>query len=55
VVRDPTGAQFTINFMSDYVNATNREVESRLDGDTWILEFADRQVWEVPRAAIEGG
>jgi hypothetical protein len=55
VVRDPTGAQFTINFMSKYVNATNREVESRLDGDTWILEFADRQVWEVPRAAIEGG
>ncbi len=48
VVQDPQGAQFTINFMNDYVNATNREVEVRLDGDTWILDFADGQVWEVP-------
>ncbi len=55
VVQDPQGAQFTINFMSDYINATNRELEARLDGDTWVLEFADGQVWEVPVAAIEGG
>ena len=55
VVVSPGGEQFTINFMRDYVNATNREVDARLDGDTWHLEFADGEVWEVPRAAIEGG
>lgn len=55
VVLDPEGEQFTINFMQDYVNATNREVNARLEDDTWILRFANGQVWEVPRAAIEGG
>lgn len=55
VVQNPLGEQFTINFMTDYVNATNREVEARLEGDTWILNFADGEVWEVPLAAIEGG
>jgi len=55
VVQDPAGEQFTINFMTDYVNATNREVTARREGDTWILEFVNGQVWEVPLAAIEGG
>ncbi|HBO11207.1 MAG TPA: hypothetical protein DD491_00315 [Halieaceae bacterium] len=55
VVRDPSGEEFTINFMSNYVNATNREVEAQLDGDTWILHFANGQQWQVPLAAIEGG
>ncbi len=55
VVQDPLGAQFTINFMSDYVNATNRELKARMEGDTWILDFANGEVWEVPLAAIEGG
>lgn len=55
VVQNQLGEQFTINFMQDYVNATNREVEARLDGDTWILHFANGEVWEVPLAAIEGG
>lgn len=55
VVQNPLGEQFTINFMTDYVNATNREVEARLEGDTWILNFANGEVWEVPLAAIEGG
>ena len=55
VVQNPSGEQFTINFMKDYVNATNREVEARLDNDTWILHFANGEVWEVPLAAIEGG
>lgn len=41
--------------MSRYVNATNREVEAQLDGDTWILHFANGQQWQVPLAAIEGG
>ena len=55
VVQNPAGEQFTINFMTDYVNATNRELRARLEGDTWILEFANGEVWEVPLAAIEGG
>jgi len=55
VVQNQLGEQFTINFMTDYVNATNREVKARLEGDTWILNFANGEVWEVPLAAIEGG
>lgn len=55
VVQNQLGEQFTINFMKDYVNATNREVEARMEGDTWILDFANGEVWEVPLAAIEGG
>lgn len=55
VVQNPLGEQFTINFMTDYVNAANREVEAQLEGDTWILHFANGEVWEVPIAAIEGG
>jgi hypothetical protein len=55
VVQNQLGEQFTINFMTDYVNATNREVEATLEGDTWILRFANGEVWEVPLALIEGG
>jgi hypothetical protein len=55
VVQNQLGEQFTINFMKDYVNATNREVEARMEGDAWILDFANGEVWEVPLAAIEGG
>jgi len=55
VVQNPLGEQFTINFMTEYVNATNREVKARLEGDTWILNFANGEIWEVPLAAIEGG
>jgi hypothetical protein len=54
-VQNPAGEQFTINFMSDYVNATNREVEAHFDDGMWTLEFANGEVWEVPIAAIEGG
>ncbi|MEP4146154.1 MAG: hypothetical protein ABJL54_02975 [Halioglobus sp.] len=54
-VQDQLGEQFTINFMADYVNATNREVSSRLVDDIWILEFGNGEIWEVPLAAIEGG
>ena len=55
VVQNQLGEQFTINFMSDYVNATNCEVEAHMENDTWILNFANGEVWEVPLAAIEGG
>ena len=55
VVQNQLGEQFTINFMKNYVNATNREIETHLQGDTWILQFSNGEVWEVPLAAIEGG
>lgn len=55
VVQSPQGEQFTFNFLKDHVNATNRELTARREGDTWILELANGEVWEVPLAAIEGG
>ncbi len=55
VVQSRKGEQFTINFMTGYVNATNRDVSARLDGDTWIVTIDDTGVYEVPLAAIEGG
>jgi hypothetical protein len=55
VILSQAGEQFTINFMSDYVNATNREADARLEGDTWIGVIDGTDVYEVPLAAIEGG
>ncbi len=55
VVQGPAGEQFTINFMTGYVNATNREVDAHLDGDTWTVTIDGGDVYEVPLAAIEGG
>jgi hypothetical protein len=55
VVQSQAGEQFTINFMKEYVNATNREVEAQLEGDTWMVTVSNGEVYEVPLAAIEGG
>lgn len=55
VVQSPQGEQFTINFMTDYVNATNREVKAELKGDTWTVTVDNGEVYEVPLAAINGG
>ncbi len=55
VIQSQLGEQFTINFMTDYVNATNHEVEARREGDTWIVTLDNGEVYEVPLAAIEGG
>ena len=55
VIQSRLGEQFTINFMTDYVNATNHEVEARLEGDTWIVTLDNGEVYELPIAAIEGG
>lgn len=54
-VQNQAGEQFSINFMTDYVNASNRELKARLEDDIWVLEFANGEVWQVPLAAIEGG
>ena len=53
-VRSPQGEQFTINFMRDYVNATNRRLDAMLDGDTWTVTMENGDVYKVPLAAIEG-
>ena len=55
VVQNQQREQFTINFMKGYINATNREVTARKEGDSWILEFTNGEILEVPLAAIEGG
>ena len=56
VVLSPKGEQFTINFMKDYINATNRQSSAMLeDDDTWIVTIDDKDVYEGPLAAIEGG
>lgn len=55
VVKSPTGAQFTINFMADYVNATNGGVTAELNDDTWTVTTDSGDVYEVPLAAITGG
>ena len=54
VVRSPAAEIFTINFLSDYVNATNREVTAVQDGDTWTVTLANGEVYLVPLAAITG-
>lgn len=55
VVQNQAGEQFTVNFMTDTINATNRELDARLKGDTWIITLEGGEVVEVPLAAIEGG
>ena len=55
VVQSPRGEQFTINFMQDYVNATNRKADAKLTGDTWTVTIDDGDIYEVPLALIEGG
>ena len=55
VVQNQAGEQFTINFMTDYVNATNREVEAMLEEDTWVVTIDGKEVYEIPLAAIQGG
>jgi hypothetical protein len=54
-VQSQLGKQFTLNFMTGYVNATVGEVDARLDGDTWIVTRDNGEVYQVPLAAIEGG
>jgi hypothetical protein len=54
-VQSPQGERFTINFMTGYVNATNREVKAELKGDTWTVTVENGELYEVPLAAIEGG
>ena len=55
-VQSQLGQRFTINFMKDYVNATGgRQVEAKLEGDTWTVIVDGKEEYRVPLAAIEGG
>ena len=55
VVQSQKGEQFTINFMKDYVNATNREAQATREGDTWTVTIDGTEIYQVPIALIEGG
>jgi hypothetical protein len=55
VVTSPLNEQFTINFMTGYVNSAAGQVDAHLEGDTWIVIVNDKERYEVPLAAIEGG
>lgn len=55
VIKSPHGEQFTVNFMTDTVNATAGGVDARREGDTWLVTRENGEVYEVPLAAIEGG
>ena len=55
VVQSQLGKQFTLNFMTDYVNTTVGEVKAKLNGDLWTITRDNGEVYEVPLSAIEGG
>lgn len=55
VVQSQLGQQFTINFMTDHVNATVGKVKAVLNGDLWTVTRDNGEVYEVPLSAIEGG
>ena len=51
VVMSQAGEQFTINFLSEFVNATNRKVAWTRGGDIWTVTIDDEEIYEVPQAA----
>jgi hypothetical protein len=55
VIQNQLGEIFTINFMKEYVNATNRQVKARLEGDNWVVTVGNGEVYEVPLGLIQGG
>jgi hypothetical protein len=55
VIQSQLGEQFTINFMTDYVNATVGEMKAKRNADLWTVTRDNGEVYEVPLSAIEGG
>lgn len=59
-VLDPSGQQFTMNFMKDfatgepYVNATNRDAVAVMQGEGWVVTIDGMQVYEVPLVFLTG-
>lgn len=60
VVRDPEGAEFTINILNDtatgqsYVNATNRQADAVLADDVWQVTINGTQLYELPLVLVTG-
>ena len=54
VIQSPHGERFTVNFMTDYVNATNHQIDATLDGDLWRVTLDNGEIYQVPVAAIVG-
>jgi hypothetical protein len=55
VVQSPHGKQFTINFLTDVVNATVGEVKATVKDGLWTVTRDNGEVYQVPLSAIEGG
>ena len=55
VIEDPEGEIFTINFLTDVVNATNRTVEATREGDVWTVTVDGERVHQVKTGLIAGG
>jgi hypothetical protein len=55
VIQSPGGAQFTVNFMTDYINATVGEATAAREDDLWTVTRDNGEVYQVPLSAIEGG
>jgi hypothetical protein len=55
VVQSQLGKQFTINFLTNAVNATVGQVTAKRKGDLWTVTRDNGEVYEVPLSAIEGG
>jgi hypothetical protein len=55
IITDPDGKQFTVNFMTDYVNSAGHEVNAELVDDMWTIVVDEKVTYAIPRAAIEGG
>lgn len=55
IITDPDGDEFTVNFMTDYVNSAGHEVDAKLTGDTWTIVVDQDVTYTIPVAAIEGG
>lgn len=55
IITNPDGDEFTVNFMTDYVNSAGHEVDAKLSGDTWTVVVDEDVTYTIPVAAIEGG
>ncbi len=55
VVQSPRGKQFTINFLTDTVNATVGKVTAKRKDGLWTVTRDNGELYQVPLSAIEGG
>lgn len=55
VVTAPSGDELTINILPDYVNTGFGPSESTFEDYQWTVTVPGAGVFEIPRAAVEGG